>query len=219
MKLRKRNDISYRTGRKRTEEDYRQRYRNCSNSHKKTRDLSIKMQKKRRRETELNKKRFLNKVNNFKNKLDLGCRCKTKECENVKHWYILQLESDKKYVGTTSRDVETRYQEHDKGSGFGSSWTEKYKPISIFQQGEFCSLNNLLENEKTLEMMSEYGIGNVRGGQWTVVTLSGQKYNDIQISLDNAFDRCYKCNQTGHFSSNCSKKYKSRIETIHINKN
>ena len=166
-------------------------------------DIKIERKKSRHLEDDLNLKDSKNK---------LLCRCPSKKCENIKYWYVLQLESNKKYVGTT-RDLMKRYNQHIYG---GSSWTREYKPIGenpLFF-GKFCSLNKLFEDEKTMEMMNDYEIKNVRGGKWVRVILTGEALADIQEALDHTFGNCLTCHINGHFTSNCPGE-----KPVHINKN
>jgi predicted GIY-YIG superfamily endonuclease len=155
------------------------------------------------------------KSKNFEEKNKLRCMCENKKCEKIIVWYVLQLESGKIYVGVTERDILIRYAEHVNGKGKGSSWTKKYRPLKILASGEFCHRNKLLENEKTLEMMNEHGIENVRGGKWTTVNLTSFDINKINVDLDHMYDRCYKCHKSDHYSSDCLGLQKA----VHINVN
>lgn len=84
--------------------------------------------------------------------------------------YVLELESDKFYVGQ-SRDPLTRLETHFAGKG--SVWTRTHKPLKIaacldvgvidYRAGE------ILENEHVIQLMKEHGWKNVRGGFFTNV--------------------------------------------------
>lgn len=89
--------------------------------------------------------------------------------ENVqKHWwlYVLRLEESKWYIGITSQSPERRFQEHL--GGRKTYWTEKYKPLEIYDQKYLGDLNleeaEAYENKVTREYMKAKGINNVRGG-------------------------------------------------------
>ncbi len=72
--------------------------------------------------------------------------------------YILRLEQDKYYVGSTDH-LNSRLFQHYNNKG--SNWTKKYKPIKIvgIKIG-----NRETETKVTLAMMKKHGIENVRGG-------------------------------------------------------
>ena len=83
--------------------------------------------------------------------------------------YVLRLEQNKFYVGMSKRNIE-RIWEHIEGKG--AAWTKKYPPcegheILYFEEG----LNPSDENRKTIEMMKQFGIHNVRGGDYCRVKL------------------------------------------------
>ena len=112
--------------------------------------------------------------------------------------YILKLENNKYYIGK-SNSLEKRTESHM--NGLGSSWTKKYKPISIEKTIENAS--SFDEDKYTLEYMHIYGIDNVRGGQYASEALDElQRYN-IKKSLWAANDCCNQCGRKGHFINNC----------------
>lgn len=78
--------------------------------------------------------------------------------------YVLELVSNKWYVGTTE-NVPARFQQHKSGFG-GSAWTKRYKPVRITETKQFSSTMDA-RNEETLytcKLMMEHGVNNVRGG-------------------------------------------------------
>lgn len=74
--------------------------------------------------------------------------------------YILKLEDDCWYVGTTS-NFNYRLAQHNCGQG--SKWTRAHKPVAI---AEVLVGGTAVEKAKTLEYMSRYGFKVVRGGGW-----------------------------------------------------
>jgi predicted GIY-YIG superfamily endonuclease len=112
--------------------------------------------------------------------------------------YILRLEGGKYYVGK-SEDVKNRYQQHMNGSG--SSWTRKYKPISIEKTIENAS--PFEEDKITKEYMSKYGIDNVRGGSYVEIELSEFHKEALKMEIWAAKDLCTQCGRTGHFVQYC----------------
>ena len=79
--------------------------------------------------------------------------------------YLLGLEKDHYYVGSTRREVHERYREHAHGEG--SRWTFNHPP-----RGCVCWMrvpndtSQRIENELTKYMMYTRGWGKVRGGDW-----------------------------------------------------
>jgi len=84
--------------------------------------------------------------------------------------YILKLEQGKWYVGITSRSVEKRFREHQRGFA-GANWTKKYKPLKIHDTKDLglCDIERaqLYEGRVTRKYMEQYGDNNVRGGDLT----------------------------------------------------
>ena len=97
--------------------------------------------------------------------------------------YVLQLEGDNYYVGITA-DPETRMAAHLTGGG--AKWTQLHKPIDILLLTEISGNCRKKESEMTLRMMEEYGVDNVRGGNWCSIKLSEtpwQLRKDILIDM------------------------------------
>jgi len=112
--------------------------------------------------------------------------------------YILSLEGGKYYVGK-SEDVIHRYQQHMNGGG--SSWTRKYKPISLEKTIENASPFD--EDKITKEYMSKYGIDNVRGGSYVEIELSEFHKEALKMEIWAAKDLCTQCGRAGHFVKDC----------------
>lgn len=87
----------------------------------------------------------------------------------MKDWwlYVLELEGGKYYVGITSKTPEIRMQEHIKHRR-SAYWTMKYKPLEIIYKQELGAITKeeaeKYENKKTRELIKEFGVNNVRGG-------------------------------------------------------
>ena len=84
--------------------------------------------------------------------------------------YILKLEQGKWYVDITSRSVEKRFRERQRGFA-GANWTKKYKPLKIYDTKDLglCDIERaqLYEGRVTRKYMEQYGDNNVRGGDLT----------------------------------------------------
>jgi predicted GIY-YIG superfamily endonuclease len=117
--------------------------------------------------------------------------------------YVLKLQGGKYYVGKSS-DVIGRYQQHVNGQG--SSWTKKYKPMSLLE----CKsdVSPFEEDKVVKEYMSKYGIENVRGGSYTQVTLDTAQLDALNREIRGGTDACHQCGQKGHFVKFCPNKNK-----------
>jgi NAD-dependent DNA ligase/predicted GIY-YIG superfamily endonuclease len=80
--------------------------------------------------------------------------------------YILGLEDEKYFVGTTTNSYFTlkSYLNNNK-----AAWTQKYKPLRVTRFIEDCY--DYEEDIVTLNLMKIYGIANVRGGSYINVNL------------------------------------------------
>lgn len=82
--------------------------------------------------------------------------------------YVLELEKGKYYVGQTDNLIK-RIKKH--GTKHGAAWTNIYKPINFYKiiDNGICTEEEILkkENEITIELMTEFGWLNVRGGSFS----------------------------------------------------
>lgn len=118
----------------------------------------------------------------------------TPSCDML-HTYVLALEGDKFYVGTTEQP-EQRFWQHFTGQG--AAWTRKYPPIEVieFMMGDH-------ENELTLRLMRSVGVDQVRGGIYTQIELPEHQLNTIQDHMTHDTGCCFTCRRPGHFASQC----------------
>ena len=112
--------------------------------------------------------------------------------------YILKLENNKYYVGKTD-NLEKRKQAHLNGTA--SSWTKKYKPLSVKKIIQNASPFD--EDKYTIEYMGIYGIDNVRGGIYVTEALDELERYTIKKFIWGANDCCTQCGRKGHFIKNC----------------
>jgi predicted GIY-YIG superfamily endonuclease len=93
---------------------------------------------------------------------------KTKE----HYWlYVLELEQGKYYVGVTSKTPEIRMKQHTNGRG--AYWTQKYKPIRLFDKKDLGYISYVdaeaYENKMIRAYLEKFGVNNTRGGDLTDV--------------------------------------------------
>jgi cellular nucleic acid-binding protein len=106
--------------------------------------------------------------------------------------------NDKYYVGKTT-NLSKRLAFHVNSGG--SEWTKIHKVVMCIDV--MMEDNPFDEDKITLEYMSKYGIDNVRGGSFSQITLPKEEVKVIEKMISHANDRCFTCNQKGHYASNC----------------
>ena len=76
--------------------------------------------------------------------------------------YVLALENDKIYVGSTY-NFNIRIAQHIAGTG--AKWTKLHKPVKVIEIIH-TGISSKTENETTLRYKTLYGDDNVRGGSY-----------------------------------------------------
>lgn len=125
--------------------------------------------------------------------------------------YILRLESDKYYIGTTT-NVFNRVNQHVNKKG--ATWTKKYPFKELIFVTKVTS--NFDEDNYTKEYMGKYGIENVRGGSYCQLVLSENQKEILLKEINHSNGNCLKCGIPGHFISKCPKKVENWKDTINL---
>jgi len=128
--------------------------------------------------------------------------------------YVLKLIDNKFYVGRTT-DTIPRYKSYENVpinylgnrinahfDGNGSVWTKKYKPIKIMNIYHNCVPED--EDKHVKIMMRQYGIDNVRGGNYSTINLDPHTVEHLQKEINGNVDKCYRCGKEGHFINQCT---------------
>lgn len=123
--------------------------------------------------------------------------------------YVLKLENRKYYVGKTN-DLLRRFNEHQNGNG--AEWTKKYKVVHVERVIE--NAGPFDEDKYTKETMAKYGIENVRGGSYVMVTLPIEYIAALENELKNANNCCVRCGMDSHYVKNCPLKSLPKTEKI-----
>ena len=126
------------------------------------------------------------------------------------HVYVLELEQNKVYVGSTC-SLHRRLQEHRDADwrGLGAGFTKFYRP-RFTHVGDVTTIScktaekaRCVELTKTIQLMAKRGVENVRGGPYCQITLSDQTKAEIQRLIDHVKNRCFNCHASDHKRKEC----------------
>jgi len=120
--------------------------------------------------------------------------------------YILQLEQGRYYVGKTN-NPQFRLEQHFNSTG--SIWTTKYKPLSVLEMINDCDEYD--EDKYTRKYMDKFGVDNVRGGSFCEEVLPITTFSMLEKMKNTAENRCFTCEQIGHFAENCTTKMNDTV--------
>ena len=115
--------------------------------------------------------------------------------------YIIQLEYNRFYVGTTCNP---QFSMSRHFNAAGTPWTSKYAPIKIIEFIPDCDEYD--EDKYVRKYMANHGIDRVRGGSfWDEVLPDAMRcmLEDMKHASETA---CSKCGQSGHLIRNCVTK-------------
>lgn len=126
------------------------------------------------------------------------------EKPNALTLYVLRLENDKYYVGTTI-NIDQRINQHKNGGA--SAWTDKHKFLELIMTKPIES--SLEEDLEVKKLMDVYGIDNVRGGCYSQIILPPVQIDLLRRELNHAAGKCLGCGEKGHFVKDCPNKLKT----------
>ena len=97
--------------------------------------------------------------------------------------YVLKLRGGKWYVGYTDRSSMDRITEHIEKKG--AKWTKAYPPLKKGYLHNFTTPGKTREDEdkRTLYLMKQHGIENVRGGSWCMVKMRKKTVRELEALI------------------------------------
>jgi len=122
------------------------------------------------------------------------------QANRVNWLYVLRLQDDHYYVGTTT-DLSKRFDEH--WSGKGAVWTTKHPPMIVVSVDR--GKTTFDEDTKVKELMSIFGISKVRGGSYSQCELSQEQIKLIEREINHGKGGCLKCGSNDHWIKDCTK--------------
>ncbi len=114
--------------------------------------------------------------------------------------FVLKLKNNKYFVGNT-KEEKFILEEHFKSSDF--EWTQKYEPICVQEIIKNIDFSDI--NKYVFEYMAEYGVINVRGGDYSNIKINEIKKSKLHNLLNHDQKYCYICGNENHISDNCDK--------------
>jgi predicted GIY-YIG superfamily endonuclease len=113
--------------------------------------------------------------------------------------YELECEEDYHYIGTTTRDVDTRYREHQTGDG--AAVTRRYPPVRLVSSCPVTTPHD--EDNATKDAMRKYGVDKVYGGSYAQFPRPPEVTAILHRTMDTIKGACYTCHLPGHYTTDC----------------
>jgi predicted GIY-YIG superfamily endonuclease len=124
--------------------------------------------------------------------------------------YVLKLKDDKYYVGTTT-DLNTRFEAH--WCGTAAAWTKKFPPVKV--AAVYRDKSCFDEDAKVKELMSRFGMNEVRGGSYSFSVLTQEQISLLQKEINHANGNCIECGSKDHWVESCpNKKEKKKSKRL-----
>ncbi|CBY12538.1 unnamed protein product [Oikopleura dioica] len=104
---------------------------------------------------------------------------------------VLELEKDRFLVQRTNKEAEEIFEDYVSGRT-DCIFTQRYKPQSfIIEKTRSGSLDDL--EEVIFSYMLDFGIDNVRGGQYDELFFTKERHLQLKKKIGNRFDKCFNC--------------------------
>lgn len=116
--------------------------------------------------------------------------------------YILQLKHGHYYVGTTTKNLEDRINEHRNGKG---AWYTQAYPVKecIYNSPTMTNFDEDNMTEALMFALGSSGVQKVRGGSYSQLVLSNAQLETLQRKFDHLRNACLSCGERGHYISEC----------------
>ena len=102
-------------------------------------------------------------------------------------------------------------------NGTGAQFTRNNKPLSIVETILFKTDEEArcAELTKTIQLMAEKEVENVRGGPYCQIWFSDETLDEIERLIDHIKDRCFRCHKEGHKRNDfvCQYMYSKQVPT------
>lgn len=121
--------------------------------------------------------------------------------ENSIYIYVIRQECGKYFIGKTNTPNITITEIQELAKKQNQKWILIYRPVIIHEL--IHSLDAWDEDKITLKYMDKFGIDNVRGGSFNMISLSLEELTTIRAMIASAKGECQICKSIGHSKPNC----------------
>jgi len=118
----------------------------------------------------------------------------THQQQPQKFIFVLELEQNKYWIGSTRKNVDAQISKYMKGKG--SAFAQRYPPIRTIEVRP--GYPGISESLVTLEYMKNKGIRNVRGGIFNNIHLTSSQIQKIQHWLELIYKEMFRSCSCGH---------------------